>query len=65
VQIKEKPPMVFNIMDALPHQNRLNRFSVNRLKPAEKNRLNRFFVFESNASYPVFGFSNMPSGAHL
>ena len=44
---------------------RLNRFSVNRLKTGRKKRLDRFFVFENNASHPVFGFSKMAPDAHL
>lgn len=35
------------------------------LKKQNENRFNRFFAFENNTSYPVFGFSKMLSGAHL
>ena len=57
-----KANLVFKYMDALPLE---KRFSVNGLKSAEKNRLNRFLFLESNASYPVLGSSKIPSGAHL
>lgn len=44
VQIKERPPMVFHIMDALKCQNRLNLFSDSRLKPAEEKPGKLFFA---------------------
>ena len=45
--------MVFNMLGALSLQ---NRFSVNRVKAGPRNGLNRFFVYENNASYQTFAF---------